>query len=106
MNKLDLAQIKTKSSLVNVEEAKIKEVEDLHTEAEDLKATQVVEITPTTTTITMATTVNHNSSLKNQIKKIIPQMKKLFAKSVTNANIVLLNVGTDTTMTMKRIHRP
>ena len=46
MKKLDLAQIKTKPSLVNVEEAKIKEVEDLHTEAEDLNAAQVVEITP------------------------------------------------------------
>lgn len=48
MKKLDLAQIKTKPSLVNVEEAEIKAVEDLHTRAEDLNATQVVEITPTT----------------------------------------------------------
>ena len=107
MKKLDLAQFKTKPSLVNMEEAEIKAVEDLHTGAEDLNATQVAEITPTTTTITMATTVNHNNSLKNQIKKTVPQMKKLlFAKYVINANIVLLNVGTDTTITMKRIHRP
>ena len=107
MKKIDLAQIKTKPSLVNMEEAEIRAVEDLYTRSEDLNVTQVAEITPATTTITMATTVNHNSSLKNQIKKTVPQMKKLlFAKFVTNTNIVLLNVGTYTTITLKRIHRP
>ena len=69
MKKPDLAQIKTKPSLVNMEEGEIKEVEDLHTRAKDLNTTQVAEITAATTTITMAITIDRNSNLKNQIKK-------------------------------------
>ena len=71
MKKLDSAQIKTKPSLVNMEKGGIKEMGDLHTRAKDLNTTQVAEITPATTTIAMAITIDRNSNLKNQIKKYL-----------------------------------